>query len=243
MPLPPIAADLMTIVVTGDLRPVIISPAWLRDRDLIGDAEVQQARFELLIPSEAAIFEAGWLRCQANPQSLQFETKNQPEFERLRDLAVGVLRGFPDMPIMHMGINRNVHFTVNDLGAWHSVGDQLVHNEIWDDVLHLAGMRSVTYWGVRTDGYGGRIHVQVEPSVRYPPGVFLAYNDHYDLSRTEVVPENRVQFTANSTENNDVTAEKISVAVEVLTNDWADSMRRFNDVFGTLSAKVDVTYA
>jgi hypothetical protein len=228
MELPPVAADVVSVVITGSMRPVVISPAWLRENDLIGDSELRQANFELLIPNEAAIFQAGWLKVLANPQSLEVQTTQEAEFERLRDVMLGILRARDENPVTMMGINRTVHFKLSDLSLWHAVGDRLVNNELWEGVLHLSGMRAVTYWGMRTDGYGGRIQVQVEPSYQFPPGVFLAYNDHYDLSKVDKIAARRNDESFDLTENIETNVEKISVAKEILTDNWIESMNLFS---------------
>lgn len=235
MELPPVVADLASVVITGPLRPVVISPAWLRERDLIGDSQLQQANIELLIPNEASIFQAGWLRVLANPQSLEIQTTQEAEFERLRDVMLGILRERVDSPIAMMGINRQVHFKITDVDLWHSVGDQLVNNELWEGVLHLSGMRSVTYWGARSDGYGGRIQVQVEPSYQFPPGVFVAYNDHYDLSKVEKIPARRTDEGFNRADNAESSTEKVGIAKEILTDNWTESMNLFGAVLERIS--------
>jgi hypothetical protein len=238
MELPPIAADLASVVITGPMRPVVISPAWLREIDLIGDSELKQANFELLIPNEATRFQAGWLRVLANPQSLEVQTTQEVEFERLRDLMLGILRARDNDTIAMMGINRTAQIKLNDRDLWHAVGDQLVNNELWEGVLHLPGMRSVTYWGARTDGYGGRIHVQVEPSFQFQPGIFVAYNDHYDLSKVERIPTRRTDEAFSRTENTEVTTEKVAVAKDILTDNWTESMNLFNAVLGRIFSQM-----
>lgn len=238
MELPPIAADLVSVVITGPMQPVVISPAWLREIDLIGDSELQQAKIELLIPNETTIFQAGWLRVLANPQSLEVQTTQEAEFERLRDVMLGILRARENSAIALMGINRTVHFKLSNSGLWHAVGDHLVNNELWEGVLHLSGMRSVTYWGARTDGYGGRIHVQVEPSLQFMPGVFLAYNDHYDLSKVQKIPASREEEGFNRTESSEPTTEKVSVAKEILTDNWMKSMNLFNVVLERIFSQI-----
>jgi hypothetical protein len=238
MELPPIAADLASVVIIGPMRPVAISPTWLREIDLIGDSELKQTNFELLIPTEATTFQTGWLRVLSNPQSLEVQTTQEVEFERLRDVMLGILRARDDAAIAMMGINRMVHIKLNDSDLWHSVGDQLVNNELWEGVLHLPGMRSVTYWGARTDGYGGRIQVQAEPSSQFQPGIVVAYNDHYDLSKVEKIPAKRGDEGFNRTENAETNLEKIAVAKEILTDNWTESMNRFNTVLERIFSQI-----
>jgi hypothetical protein len=225
MDLPPLVSDIYQVVVRGDFKPVNVSPAWLRDQDLIGDPEHEEATFEVLLPNEIAIFNAGWIRCQATPDNLTLQTDQQAEVGRLRDLAIGILRAF-DKPVSLLGINRTVHFSLRNTKQWHSVGDHIVHNEIWDGILTLPGMRVATYWGQRSDKYAGRIQVQIEPSFQVHPGIFVGYNDHYDLTTVESQPTTRTEFdTTDLRENTEVTIEKVAVAIEVLTNQWEPSLQ------------------
>lgn len=227
MSAPQLAEDRVSIVIRGRYQPSSITPAWLRERELLGDAEVADTTYELLIPNQAVIFQAGWLRCQVQAESLELHTEQQAEAERLRDLAVGIIKGFHEIPVALLGINRMMHFSVPNREMWHRIGDRLVHNEIWDDVLDLAGMRSVTFWTVRPDSYAGRIQIQVEPSLRFPPGVFLAYNDHYDLTTVASQPTSREEADRlAAVEDATYTTEKISVATEILSEYWQDSMNR-----------------
>lgn len=234
MTLPPLAADASTIVVTGSFKPLTTTPTWMREQGLISEADFKRTEYELLIPGEAMTFKVGWFRCQINPQVFQLETSEESEFERLRDLAVDILRTMPERPIAQMGMNRVVHISVDDRDMWHALGDHLVNNKMWDKVLHLSGMRVVAFWGARTDGYGGRINVQIEPSARFQPGLFVSYNDHYDLTTNYPWPKTREEFGVLPPDNVEATVEKIPVAIEILNGNWAASTRLFYDVLETV---------
>jgi len=234
--LPPLVADGTTVVLVGNFRPVRLSPAWLHEHGQLSSAELASAEYELLIPDEATTFKAGWARCAANPQQLQFETQEESEYERLRDLTVAVIRAMPDLELALLGINRIVHFEAPDIDAWHAVGDNLVRNELLNDILHLPGMRNVTFWGVRPDKYGGKIQVQVEPSFRFPRSVFLSYNDHYDLSVVDSQPHDRHEMAEMArAEDASRSKEKTVNAVSILNDQWEHSMRRFNDVLEVIA--------
>jgi len=222
--LPELVSDVYQVVLRGNFRPVIISPTWLRDHDLIGDSELEQAAIEILIPNEISFFNAGWLRCQASQDNLTLQTDQQAEVARLRDLAIGILRLPEDRSVSLLGINRQTHFTVANIEQWHSVGDHVVRNEMWDGVLNIAGMRVATYWGQRLDKYAGHIQVQVEPSFSVRFGIFVSINDHYDLTIVKSQPANRSELDVlNRPENAEATTEKIAVAIEVLTDQWEAS--------------------
>jgi hypothetical protein len=104
-------------------------------------------------------------------------------------------------------------------------------------------MRSVVYWGVRDDGYGGRVQVQIEPSYRYPPGVYVAYNDHYDLTKGHDVLEDRTGFADMPTDDSAMTSDKVPEAIDILTEKWTASMLRFNHVFEALSVGTGISHA
>jgi hypothetical protein len=235
MPLPPIAADSCAVVVTGQFRPVDISPIWLHDHNLIGRAELDNSSIELLIPNEAVNFNAGWLHCQATPQSWQFDTPDETAFESLRDLVVNLLREKLNTPISQLGINRSVHFTASDFESWHAVGDGLVNNTIWNGLLSLPGMRAVTYWGTRSDNFSGRVQIQVEPSLVHRSSVFVAFNDHYDLTYASTVLQSREELQTLS-DDAEATTSKIPIAIEVLEQNWENSMRLSNQIIERVAA-------
>ena len=235
MALPALAEDLTTIVVRGDFRPVNLSPKLLHDQKLIGDAEYMDSTVEVRIPDQATVFQAGWLRCDMNPTALQLMTKDEAEQERLRDLAVAILRFLDSIKISQLGLNKHVHFPTSDLAEYNAIGDNLVHNEVWDNILVAPGMRSAVFWAQRTDSYGGRIQVQVEPSFSVSNGVYLSYNDHYDLTRVETQPGSRAEAQAQARQDNtDLSTEKVEVAGEILINDWQSFVSRYNSVLERL---------
>jgi len=196
-------------------------------QEILSPADVSAAQYELLIPGQVASYEAGWLRCQLQANSLQISTTEPADFERLRDVAVALLRASADTPISQMGLNRAIHFEVDSFEKWHTVGDNLVNNDVWKDVLQLPGMRTLTIWAGRSDKYWGRIQVQIEPSNVYRSAVYVAFNDHFDLTRADTQPASREESLAGQRrDDTEATFEKIPIAVEILTNEWGSSFRR-----------------
>jgi hypothetical protein len=228
---PQIAADGLTIVVPGSYHPLVVSPQWLLEQELIGQADYDGREIQFLIPNEVTIFKVGAFQVQCQPDKFQVTTEDESEFERVRDLVSGILRALPDVKVSQLGINRSVHFSVPDSGSWNAIGDSLVNNGMWDDVLPLSGMRAVIFWGVRADKYAGRVQVQVEPSVRYPHAVYVTYNDHYELTRIDAQPSTRDEVQAPPSDMPpEALTEKKAIAIEVLANNWRDSMQRFSSV-------------
>lgn len=226
---PEYAIDAVDVVIKGAFNPAIFSPAWLLGQGLIGAAEYGDPEVQL-ITRDFASFRVGWLRCEVTPDACQLSTLELEEFERLRDVALGILRALPHTPISALGLNRQAHVVVPDVAAWHLIGDQLSPKEIWAGLLVAPGMRNVTVWGLRGDKYKGRVHVQVEPSFKVPQAVFMAVNDHYTLTYSDPEVQGDGERNEAWSLQDELAAEassqKIPVAVEVLEQAWDASFGR-----------------
>lgn len=220
-----IAIEGLTIVIRGAFNPAIFTPSWFRDQDLIGVTESEAQTIEL-ITREVAVFSMGWLQCHATADALQLSTEEPEEFERLRDVAIGVLRILSHTPLSALGINRDFHTTMKSIDQWHAIGDAIVPKDIWEEDLLLPGMRSATLWGRRSDGYTGHFQVQVEPSVKLPLSVFVATNDHFALTTENREIKSREAAWDIVEEEVEATAAKIPVAIEVLLSCWDDVLSR-----------------
>ena len=222
---PVVVVDGCAVVVRGHFNPAIISPAWLLHVELIsgkqyGDTETT------IVSEDITMFRTGWAQVQASREFFQVSTSDAAEFERLRDLASGVLAVLKHTPVSALGINRHAHLEVESRSAWHAVGDLLSPKSIWEGVLNLPGTQSVTMLGVRPDLYAGRVQVQVEPSSRLEQGIYVAHNDHYSLTRVERQPSSREEFGAEDPPDLSTNSSKISTAQEILSDSWSSAMDR-----------------
>ncbi|TDC54370.1 hypothetical protein E1212_02710 [Jiangella ureilytica] len=238
MAAPKIALEAASVVIRGQFNPAVFSPSWFLLNGLIGQAEASAAKVDA-IAAPVASFKVDWLQIHVQTETLQVLTEKTDAYESLRDVAVGILAALPGTPISQLGINRQVHFAVDNAREWHAVGDSLVRNDFWEDVLILPGMADVTTWGVRPDKYSGFIQVQVQPSARVDFGVFVAYNDHYNLSIVESQPASREEFGSARPTAGEVplSSEKAAIAVEVLTDQWSESMKRSQRVVQRVAAQ------
>jgi len=172
------------------------------------------------------------------PEVFQIATTDLAETQRVRDLMIGVLRALPYAPLSVLGLNRSVHFTPESEDAWHAIGDRLVPKHCWeqDEILKLPGMVDVTLQGVRPDKYGGSIQIQVQPSAKISASVFVAVNDHFNLTVVDSQPTERgPQFKGVATEN-ELTPEKVEIALEVLTNEWTAFCKRADKAIDFVAA-------
>jgi hypothetical protein len=218
-----LASDSMNVVLLGEFNPLQITPRWLRQMDLIGAEDYESYSIEV-ISLGATILSFGSIRLQIVPENLQVATDASSDVEAARDLAAGILLSNGSPSISSVGINRLVHFRA-DFERYHAIGDALTPKDLWDDVLHLPGMLNLGITGVRDDGYGGAINVQIQPSATVRPGVFVSVNDHYDLTYTDT-PTNRNGPTEPQEFTPQRSPDKIPIAVKILTEGFSDSRSR-----------------
>lgn len=224
-----IALEGATIVVRGSFNPAIFSPSWFRDQALIGATEYKAQQIEI-ITRDLAVFTLGWLTCHVTQDGLQLYTTEPEEFERLKDAGLGVLRLLEHTPISALGINRDYHVTLDSREELHAIGDALAPKDVWADSLKLAGMRTLTIWGARTDAYSGHVQVNVEPSTRFPQSVYIATNDHFDLSLAADEPATRDTAWNFEAAVSEPSAAKGKVAIQVLLEEWKTSFQRSEDI-------------
>jgi hypothetical protein len=215
-----LASDSMNVVVLGEFKPLQVTPPWLRQMDLIGAEDYESYSIEV-ISSGATIVTFGSIRLQVVPESLQITTDASAEIEAARDLAAGILLSNGSPAISAMGINRQVHFRT-EFERYHTIGDALTPKDLWDGILHLPGMLNLGITGVRDDGYGGAVNVQVQPSTAVRPGVFVSVNDHYNLTYAET-PADRGTTTELEEINLQRSPDKIPIAVKILTEGFSAS--------------------
>src|SRR5882762_5070374 len=99
----------------------------------------------------------------------------------MRDLIVGTFNLLQHTPLHKLGINIDMHFRMDSEASWHAFGHRLAPKDLWQDTLKNPGMRSLTMEGQRPDAFRGYIRVQVEPSIKIHPGVYVRVNDHYEI--------------------------------------------------------------
>ncbi len=212
----------VSIVVLGRFNPSIFSPGWLRLHGLIGQSEADAASIQVIVPP-AALFSTDWLSVDVREDRLTLSTLMAPEYDRLRDAAVGILTVLKETPIAALGINVDVHWFAKDDEAFHHFGDTILPKDVWQGSLALPGTESVIVQGIRPDNWAGFVRVFVQPSAEFRPlGLYAQFNDHYFLKRVAAQPTSRTEF-AQSPDWRDgpsPSAELIPLALEILRDNW-----------------------
>ncbi len=221
---PAVAIEGMSVVLRGAFVPALFSPAWFKEVELVGAAEVREPEVEI-INRELAIFQMSWLNVHVTPDALQLSTGEVEEFPRLRDAISGALRTLDGTPVGALGMNRYFHTALPTLDHLNRIGDAIAPKDIWSGSLDLPGMRSSTIWGARPDGLGGHVQVQVEPSIQVAAGVYVGINDHFDLRILENAPSSREE-AYSIIEPPEPTVEKRDIAIQILSEHWDASLVR-----------------
>lgn len=229
-----IALEGANVVVRGAFDSSVLRPAWFRDNGLVGDLELLEQEIDLVTP-ELSSFRLGWLSCNLASDSLLLSVTEVEELPRLRDAVVGALRLLEGTRISALGINRETHTVLQSMTDLHAIGDAIAPKEVWESAIRLPGTRSATIWGLRPGFFGGRIQVQVEPSTRVGTAVFVSVNDHYSLSdQDEYVAESRDTAFDLAAGMGESTEEKLEVAIQILTEEWDNSMARAENLRQTV---------
>ncbi|WP_435057212.1 hypothetical protein [Streptomyces sp. bgisy060] len=230
---PELPHDSMAVVVLGEFDPLLITPRWLREKNLIGSEDYESYEIEVISKGVSSV-SYGSLQLKVLPTTLQVTTDAPNDAEAARDLAVGILRSGGTRSVGALGINRIVHFRAHQ-GRNHAIGDALAPKEMWSEVLHLPGLQNLNVRGVRNDGYGGSVNVQVQPSNLIESGVYISINDHNNLTLAES-PADRDTSPDLEQVDPQQSEEKVSVAREILTNGFSASRRRAQSIIDRVAS-------
>ncbi|KQO62705.1 hypothetical protein [Curtobacterium sp. Leaf261] len=217
-----IAAESLSVVVLGQFNPAVFSPLWFFDELLIGRSEREQAEMGV-VSNEVTSFQMGWLRLTANTSMLQLSTTEPEEFVRLRDAVIGTLRALTGTPVAAVGINHDVHVTMDSIHSYNRIGHVLAPKSPWDGVLQSPGMRSVILWGARPDDHVGRVQIRVEPSQQFPQSVYIQNNDHYQFTATQA---SELEGSWQITEIGPPSSQHVESVINVLQANWDASLAR-----------------
>ena len=176
-----------SIVLLGNLNPLIFRPSWFEKRGILKPGEVEAAEIEV-VHREFVSFTLPWLSIAVDARSFRAVSVQEPH-NQVHDFVLNCFARLPETPVTAMGINRDIHFPLPDADRLHRMGDALAPKELWGSFVwgqdggRQGGMRSVVMeQSPRKDGRPGHLRVKVEPSTRLPTGVFVQVNSHYDLS-------------------------------------------------------------
>jgi hypothetical protein len=201
----------LSFVLRGNFNPVIFSPIWFAHEGLIRKEESKNVETQIIHP-DVVSFKLDWMQLQVTRDMFSVQTMKEQYEEFLKDLVFGTFKLLRHTPLNSMGINRSEHFRIETVEKWHEIGHTLAPKKIWNDLLENPGLSSISITeGIRKDGLKGNIRVQVEPSAKVHPGIFILVNDHFEVSDSEET----------------LGADEI---INILENNWGKSLERSNNI-------------
>jgi hypothetical protein len=178
-----------SVVLLGNLNPAIFHPQWFCLHHLI-DRETADAAQIVVVHPDIAIFRTDWFELQVDHERILLRALRPPHVQ-VFDLAIRLFREFlPHVPLRAAGINYTVHFRVPSAAVLMAVCNRVAPPAPWGDwnfentglLTGPVSLASLTMQQVKKDIPAGFVRTKVEPSARFPPGVFVDVNDHYEVT-------------------------------------------------------------
>jgi hypothetical protein len=199
--------DAASVICVGSFSPAIFHPAWLAGRNLIQKTEEAGAEVQAVTP-DASAFKIKWLQLQVLRDRFVAATETPDDSLLLRDLVVGAFRLLEHTPVSFVGLNRHVHFQVQNEKEWHHVGHVLAPKRIWQRYLTSPGLSALTIKAQRPDKVAGEINIQVNASPAKPSVIEVSVNNHFVLDAGSAA----------------------AVAAELISDQWDEAMRAASDL-------------
>lgn len=182
-----------SIVVVGTFNPTIFSPAWLAMNGVVTQQEMAAAEIAV-IHADLSQFSINPISVHVTQDRFQAECTQEP-FARLLDFVQSIFTILRHTPVSQVGINYQIHFLTPNVEQRTALGRALAPLEPWGDwgreigaarlPEQVGGLADLVIQQNSPGGRNGYRRVQIEPSRRVDlaTGVFMAVNDHYNLSK------------------------------------------------------------
>lgn len=207
---PQLRHESTSVVLLGHFNPSIFTPAWFAAFELLPWEQVNEEVLELeIIHPQIVQFGADWLALTVQEDRLQASTQDPAFYPLLRDLVLGTFQLLSHTPIRGLGLNHTFHYHTPVEDDWKAISNSVSPESRWRALLNEPRTERLAKRGDRPDGREGHVNVRLEPSRRYPPGVFVQFNDHFVLSHEESGEP-----------------QSAGTVVPVLANVWEDSQER-----------------
>jgi hypothetical protein len=179
-------AEGLDVVLVGSFNPAIFHPEWFFRHGLVSEQDAKEAKVQD-VSGEIAILQMCGMQVQCLSDRFHLGTQNISNAERMQDLIRQTFSLLSHTPITACGINPHVHYLIGDNAYWHKIGNTLAPKElVWNDLFEQPGMQSLTIKAPLRGDFIGEINANVEPSAKYPPGLFVRVNYHYALPREAI---------------------------------------------------------
>lgn len=175
--------SIFSIVLIGDLNPIIFQPAWLAAKGLIRENEAESCKVEL-IHKELVRYKLDWAQLEITSNRFSITTAQEPYYETVRDLVIGIFKKFlKETPLTAMGLNHGLHYQLNEK-QYFEFGNKFAPLNNWSDYLTNPKLLQLEILDQkRLDHRPGYYRIKVAPSDEIPSnGIVININDHYSLA-------------------------------------------------------------
>lgn len=213
------------INVVGEFNPPIFTPEWLRDNELLGEADTESAKKSaaLVITPDVVRFDTEWFYLQVVRQQFVLNSKG-PLTPAFKDLATSIFSLVAHTPMSAIGLNFVADYKISNSALYHKIGDALAPKKIWYKFFEPSDTQSVglTELVIEVDPFkrgeeatdSAVKKFTVRASKDIPNGVFFALNDHYPVKVTPKSGETQAERT-----------------IAIIEEHWEPSMTQAKDVF------------
>lgn len=169
----------LVLIFVGSFNPVIIQPFWLAHKGLIREEEGENAKVEV-IHNELVKFDLDWLKVQVTRARLELRTTQEPYFEPLKDLAIGIVKILSETPIDSFGINHIRHYILESDQQYYNFGNKIAPLGNWSTIMKDPRLLTLEILMNKTENGSVRLRVQPSDSLKNSKNSIMTnINDHY----------------------------------------------------------------
>lgn len=169
----------LSIVLVGNFNPSIVQPHWLANKGLIREEEANEAKIDL-IHNEYACFNLGWAKLEVWLDKFAISTTQEPYFEIIRDLCVGIFSVLKETPVKAIGINNTFHLRPLSKQQYTEIGNKLAPLANWD-FLSNPRVLTIEMLDNEIEGRSGFRRIIIQPSDKLTDTIMFNINDHYNF--------------------------------------------------------------
>lgn len=176
--------DELDIVILGSFNPVIITPFWLANKELIRESEAVSANIRIM-HNEIVEYDLDWATFNITQKRFHIKCTQVPYFEIARDLIVAIFSILKETPVASFGYNHNKTISLKKQERYYEFGNRLCPLNNWSDFLSEPRLQRIDILDKdsKLKKHGNlliTIHAATDLQVDF--GVVININDHYDFS-------------------------------------------------------------
>jgi hypothetical protein len=174
------------LTFVGDFNPAIIQPFWLANKGLIRESEANDVKVEI-IHNEYVRFDLDWVRIEVRQDRFDIHCAQEPYFDIVKDLVVGIFNFLRETPIKGLGINHIWHCNLKSEEKYFEFGNKLTPLYNFDFLNDGRMLLLEVIELKRKDQKAGSYRVRIEPTNKASSqyGVAVNINDHYALETNQ----------------------------------------------------------